>query len=217
MNLARIGQGILVLAVLGGCASPPPESERDQTIVITKHAPDVNFGKYKTFYLRPEIRTLDDNGELAPVDDNKAQPLLNQTTNNLLARGFTVTTKDKADLAVEMLYTQTISTTYWCYGWWDYYYWGYPGWGYYPYYGCDTAVWKSNMLSTIISDLTEARDNLGGGLGLGNGGAGGDGGLSHDIPGLWFAGVYGVALNGQQAIDGINQTYTQSPYLETAR
>jgi hypothetical protein len=207
---------MLLLAVLGGCAAPPPESERDQTIVLTKHAPDVDFGKFKTFYLRPEIRTLDDNGELTPVDDSKAQPLLNATSNNMTSRGFTVADKPgDADLAVEMIYTETISTTYWCYGWWDSYYWGYPFWGYYPYYGCDTAMWKSNMLSTIISDLTGARQDPEGG---GPGGAGGDGsGLSGDIPGLWFGGVYGVSITAQQAIDGINQTFAQSPYIEPAK
>jgi hypothetical protein len=211
MNLARVGQGVLVLALVGGCAAPPPESDRDQSIIITKHAPDADFAKYKTFYLRPEIRTLDDNGELAPVDPDKAQPLLDATESNLTKRGFTATTKEKADLAVEMLYTEHISTTYWCYSWWSPYYWGYPFWGYYPYYGCDATMWKSNMLSTTISDLTEARDNPDGGL---DAGAGGRGGATGNIPGIWFSGVYGIALNAPQAIDGINQAFAQSPYIQ---
>jgi hypothetical protein len=209
MNLARVGHGVLVLAVVAGCASAPPESDRDQSIVITKYAPHVDFAQFKTFYLRPEIRTFDDSGELTPVDDSKAQPILNATANNLAARGFTPADKGKADLGVEIIYTEQISSDQWCYGWWDSYYWGYPGWGYYPYYGCSTVVWKSNMLATTITDLTQAEHNPGGG-------EAGAGGLGDKVPGIWFSGVYGAGLTGQEAINGVNQAFTQSPYLKAA-
>lgn len=211
MNLARVGQGVLVLAVLAGCADAPAESDRDQSIVLTKHASDVDFGKYKTFYLRPEIRTFDDSGALVDIDDSEAQPLLNATSNNLKARGFTPADKGKADLGVELLYTEHISSDYWCYGWWDSYYWGYPGWGYYPYYGCDTVMWKSNMLATSITDLTVAQGNPDGG----EGGAGGAG-QGDRVPGIWFSGVYGVSLTAPDAVSGINQAFAQSPYIKAA-
>ena len=210
MNLARVGRGVGLLALLAGCAAPPPDSDRDQSIVLTKHAHDVDFPKYRTFFLRPEIRTLDDAGELTPVDSSKAQPLLDATERNLTARGFTATSKDEADLAVEMLYTEHISTTYWCYSWFDPY-WSYPPGAYYPAYDCNTAIWKSNMLSTTIGDLTEARA----GSGVGEAGAGGQSGESGKVAGIWFAGIYGIALDAQQAIDGVNQAFTQSPYIQT--
>jgi hypothetical protein len=210
MNPARVGQAILVLALGVSCAAPPPDSDRDQSIVITKHAPDVDFPQYRSFFLRPEIRTFSDAGELAPVDSDKAQPLLDATERNLTARGFTATTKEEADLAVEMLYTEHISSTYWCYSWFDPGYWGYPG-GYYPYYGCDTVMWKSNMLSTTISDLTAARAGSSGG----EAGAGGQSGQGDKVPGIWFSGIYGIAITTQQAIDGVNQAFSQSPYIQT--
>jgi hypothetical protein len=223
MNLARLGQGVLVLALFGGCASAPDEADRAQSIVITKYAPGVDFGKYQTFYLRPEIRALDDNGELTPVSPSKAQPLLNATANNLTARGYTPASKGDADIGVELIYTEHISSTYWCYSWWDPYYWGYPPyWGYYPWYGCDTTMWKSNMLSTTITDLTAQHPPAGGRPG-GEGGAGGEGGGSNGghnpadrVAGIWFSGVYGVSLSGQDALDGINQAFKQSPYLKAA-
>src|SRR4051812_48168014 len=117
MNPARVGQAILVLALGASCAAPPPDADRDQSIVITKHAPNVDFPQFRTFFLRPQIRTLDDSGELTPIDSDKAQPLLDATETNLTARGFIATTKEQADLAVELLYTEHISTTYWCYSW----------------------------------------------------------------------------------------------------
>jgi Domain of unknown function (DUF4136) len=210
MNLARVGRGIFLLALLAGCAAPPPDSDRDQSIVLTKHAHNVDFPQYKTFFLRPEIRTLDDSGELTPIDSAQAQPLLDATAQNLTARGFTATSKDEADLAVEMLYTEHISTTYWCYSWFDPGYWGYPG-GYYPYYDCSAAMWKSNMLSTTISDLLQARADTG----AGDAGAGGQSGQAGQVSGIWFSGIYGIAITTQQAIDGVNQAFTQSPYIQT--
>jgi hypothetical protein len=210
---------MVVLALLGACASAPAEADRSQSIVISKYAPNTDFTSYKTFYLRPEIRTVDDNGELAPISPSKAQPILNETRQNLLARGYTETSKDAADLGVELLYTEHVSTTYWCYSWWDPYYWGYPPyWGYYPYYGCDGTMWKSNMLSTTITDLTQNQRVLGpgGGEGGADGAAGSGSGGNDKVAGVWFSGVYGVSLTAQAALDGIDQAFKQSPYLKAA-
>lgn len=214
MNLTRVGQGVLAFVLFAGCASAPDEADRSQSIVITKFAPGTDFAKYKTFYLRPEIRTVDDDGELSPVSPSKAQPFLNATTQNLTARGFTPASQADADIGVELLYTEHVSSTYWCYSWWDPYYWGYPPyWGYYPYYGCDATMWKSNMLSTSITDLTQrpARPDAGG-----EGGAGGMNSTTDRVTGIWFSGVYGVYLDTPSGLDGINQAFTQSPYLKAA-
>ncbi len=224
MKRVPIGPGgafiVGLLGLVAACAAPPPESERTaQSIVITKHAPKVDFGEFKTYFLRPEIRTLDDDGSVTNVDEATATALLNATANNLENRGFEAVGKEEADLAVEMLYIEHVTTTYWCYSWWDYYYWGYPGYPYYPYYGsCDAAVWKSGLLSTIITDVTEARDNPDAGEGSGEGGAGGGSdGPGRNVPGIWFSGVYGVSLSSTEARDGINQAFEQSPYVKAGK
>jgi hypothetical protein len=214
MNPTRVGLGVLALALFAGCASAPDEADRSQSIVITKFAPGVDFAKYRTFYLRPEIRTVDDDGELTPVSPSKAQPFLDATERAIEARGFTPANKDDADLGVEMLYTEHVSTTYWCYSWWDPYYWGYPPyWGYYPYYGCDATMWQSNMLATSITDLSQgpSRPDVDG-----EAGGGGMNSTEDRVTGVWFSGVYGVSLTSKDALDGINQAFTQSPYLEAA-
>lgn len=222
MKRAPLGLGVAFLTgSLVSCAAPPAESERlDDAIVITKVAPKTDFSAFKTFYLRPEIRTLYDDGELEPVDDNKAQPVLNAVESNMLNRGFVKADKQDADVGVEVLYVEHLNSASWCYSWWSPYYWGYPTWGYYPYWGsCDTAVWKSGMLATQMTDLTAARENpdgIGGGDGgeggVGNGGSGGGG--ADIVHGIWFSGVYSVTPSQSDAVDGIHQSFKQSPYIK---
>jgi hypothetical protein len=221
MKWAPLGLGAILTGLLVNCASPPSESERlDDSIVLTKVAPKTDFSGFKTYYLRPEIRTLDDSGELAPVDNAKAQPVLSAIDSNMSSRGFTKVEIQDADLGVEVVYVEHVNTTYWCYNYWDSYYWGYPYWGYYPYWGsCDATVWKSGMLSTVITDLTGAKENPGGpeegGAGAGNGGAGGR--PPAIVAGIWFSGVYSVTPSTPDAVDGINQSFKQSPYIKAGQ
>jgi hypothetical protein len=212
MSRAIIARIAAVLWLVVGCAAPPPDSERvDESIVITKHAPGVDFGSYQTYYLRPEILSYDDEHEPEPIDEETAEGLIEQTRKNLEARGYVEADMAEAELGVQVMYTDKITTTYWCYYWWDPYYWGYPGWGYYPYYGCDYSAWKSSMLGTVIVDLKQA---LEGNPDLGQGGEGGQSSPPSDLlPGIWFSGVYGASLSSKEARDGIDQAFKQSPYL----
>jgi hypothetical protein len=205
----------LVSAVLGllvaGCGSPPPSEELlNQSVVLTKYEPNVNFGSFHSFFLRPEIRTLGEDGTIDTVDPDKAQPLLDATERNLLARGYQPASKDVAELAVELDYLAVVSSATWCYTWWDSGYWGTPGWGYYPYYGCGTDVWRSDMLATHIVNLSDARSNS-------DGSDGGADGTAANLSALWFSGVYGVGLDSRDAQQGIDQAFAQSPYLASPK
>ena len=220
MKRAPLGLGVAFLTgLLVSCASPPAESERlDDSIVITKVAPKTDFSEFKTFHLRPEINTINDDGELVPVDQNKAQAVLNAVETNMKNRGFTAVAPEDADLGLEVVYVEHVNSAYWCYSYWYPYYWGYPGWGYYPYWGaCDATVWKSGMIATQMTDLAAARDGIGGGAGgeagAGNGGAGNDG-PPNIVHGIWFSGVYSVSPSQSGAVDGINQSFKQSPYIK---
>lgn len=223
MKRAPVGVGVAFLTgLLVSCASPPAESERlDDSIVVTKVAPNTEFSQFTTFYLRPEIRTVSDDGELDQVSDNQAAPVLKAIESEMLSRGFEKADKADADLGLEAVYVEQVNSAYWCYSYWNPYYWGYPGWGYYPYWGaCDATVWKSGMLATQMTDLTAAKNNpggigsdLGGEGGAGSGGAGGDGPASI-VPGIWFSGVYSVTPSQSDAVDGIHQSFKQSPYIK---
>jgi len=200
---------VLVLLV-SGCGSPPPSEELlNQPVVLTKFAPGTEFASFHSFYLRPEIRTLGEGGTVDTVDPDKAEPLLEATRRNLVARGYQPIAKEDAELAVELDYLAIVSSATWCYSWWDSGYWGYPSWGYYPYYGCGTDVWRSDLLATHIVDLSQAHANP-------DGGDGGAGSKSSTLSAIWFSGVYGVGLDSRDAQEAIDQAFAQSPYLISA-
>lgn len=216
-----------VAGLLASCSGPPASSELlGESIVLTKRAPEADFGAYHTFFIRPEIRILDDDDEDDEVADERyANPLLAATIDGLTDRGYVeVDTQAEAELAVELVYVRSVTTSVSCYSWWDPYYWGYPAWGYYPYYGsCSASTWRAGTLATMMVDLTPA-------LGEpppaeGSGGAGAGGAPSGEVidkllSTIWFSGVYGVEYDTtadtvSRARDGIVQAFAQSPYLET--
>jgi len=209
---------------ISGCSAPPPSETRlSESIVLTKHAPNADFGAYRSFFIRPEIRVLSDAETADPIEERYATPLLLQTTQNLIARGYEqVEVQADAELAVEMVYVRSVNSAVACYSWWDSSYWGYPGWGYYPYYGgCTTTAWRAGTLATMIVDLTPARNEAGGEGGADGDGAAGAGPGEKLLSTIWFSGVYGVEpefkdATVERARQGIDQAFVQSPYLATS-
>jgi hypothetical protein len=195
---------------LTACYAPPAADERfDDSVVVTSRDDEVDFATFQTFFVRPEIRILDESVdaraagvEALPVAT--AEQLLDATRQNLVARGYReAAVKTEADLAVEMVYLRTIYTDYYCYSWSDWYYWGYPGYSYYYPYSCDTAAWRSGMVVTNVVDLMSAgpaREAVA---------------TDSVLRGVWFSGIYGVEVDAsvQSALEGIDQSFTQSPYF----
>jgi uncharacterized protein DUF4136 len=203
---------------LTACYAPPAADERfNDTVVVTSRDEGVDFATFQTFFVRPEIRVLDESvasdarvagaatlpAEMLPAATSER--LLEATRQNLVARGYTeAAVKAEADLAVEMVYLRTIYTDYYCYSWSDWYYWGYPGYSYYYPYSCDTAAWRSGMVVTNAVNLVAAgpareAEPMGDSV----------------LRGVWFSGIYGAEVDTsvQSALDGINQAFTQSPYF----
>ena len=207
-------------AAASGCYDPPISTERlEESIVITTHDEAADFGKFRTFFLRPEIRVLDETelesttGEENPEAEaetevlpaNQAEPLLAATRQNLLDRGYReASTLANADLGVEVVYARTIQSDYYCYYWGDWAYWGYPGASYYYPYGCSGSAWQSGMLVTHSVDLAAAARDPSDEL----------------LRGVWYSGIYGVEAESSafvvdRAAAGISQAFVQSPYFET--
>jgi hypothetical protein len=205
---------VLCAASVVGCYAPPASEERfDDSVIVTSRNDGTDFGTYQTFFIRPDIRVLDENLLDDPsesLDPGTAAPLVDETRENLLARGYTEAASiADADLAVELVYARNLTSDYYCYYWSDWAYWGYPGYYYYYPYSCDTVAWRSGMLATNVTDLAAA-------------------GPAPTVPpttnevlrGLWFSGVYGVedvstAFVVDRALDGIDQAFVQSPYFST--
>jgi hypothetical protein len=220
---------VLSVTTLAACYSPPAPDERfEDTIVVTSSDEAADFATFQTFFVRPEIRVLDDSDEsedgaesadpiaaLETIPDMAVETMapamatsvIDTVTQNLIARGYRqAATKTEADLAVEIVYLRTISSDYYCYYWSDWYYWGYPGYSYYYPYSCDTAEWRSGMMVTNVVDLKSAGPARPAAE-MGN----------SVLRGVWFSGIYGVQAESsssmQRAVDGIDQSFEQSPYL----
>jgi hypothetical protein len=212
---------------LSGCYSPPASDEAfEESVVLTKHDEQADFASFKTFFLRPEIRILaeDGAGMAETVSPAVAAPLLQATEQNLIDRGYEeASTAEGADLAVELMYLRSIYSQTYCYNWyywWDYAYWGYSYY-YPPYVSCDTAAWRSGMMVTNVTDLK----------------ADGPPVINPEPPtinpppttlpptetpvfrrGVWLSGIYGVEIEStqyvtQRTVVGIDQSFVQSPYF----
>ena len=226
MSHASKGAGAaIVSALVAACASPPPSDELlSEPVTITQKAPNTDFSVYRTFFIRPTIANVTDSSTTATVDASIANPILDAIKKNMTDRGYKeAANKSDADLEMQSLYLNTISSTAYCYSWYDPYYWGYPAYSYYPYYGgCSSTVWRSGMLVTVIVDATKAVAHptglavtLVGDAGQPRQDAAKPPG-STQLPGVWASAVYAIALDSGTAIQGINESFTQSPYL-TAR
>jgi uncharacterized protein DUF4136 len=198
------------LGLIAGCSPASPSDESlASTIVTTLRAPQADFGSYRSYHLRPEVRELTVDGTgTRTLDASVAQPLLDETRNQMTARGYEAIPEALgADLAVEMVYVSSEWTATYCYSWWDPYYWGYSSYYYYPYYDCSGATWQTNTLATMITDLRSPRDR----------GTTPPDAQSQILSGIWFSGISGIAFSAsdsmQKGLDGIRQAFTQSPYL----
>jgi Domain of unknown function (DUF4136) len=203
-----------------GCYDPPTSTERlEQSIVITTRDESADFTAYRTFFVRPEIRVLDEDdttgkqGTVVTGSDGDvlssdlADPLIEATRQNLIDRGYEEARSAGAtQLAVELVYVRAVYSDYYCYYWGDWGYWGYPGYSYYYPYGCTGSSWQSGMLVTQVTDLTSAAppppEDATGGV----------------LRGIWYSGIYGVEAESadfvaDRAATGIDQAFIQSPYF----
>jgi hypothetical protein len=206
---------LLVWALAPACYWSPTEQERlEDAVVVSARDPAADLGVFRTFFLRPEIRILEETDDI-PVSPQTelvpapiAEPMLNATRSNLQSRGFVeASTSDGADLAAELVYVRGVQSDFYCTYWGDWAYWGYPGWSYYFPYPCGTAAWHSGMLTTHIVNLAAAEAERVE-----------DPDTTGVIRGVWFSGVYGAEVESisfvtARAIEGIDEAFAQSPYL----
>jgi uncharacterized protein DUF4136 len=203
-----------VTLLLPACYNPPDEAERlEDTVVVTARDDAADFTAYQSFFVRPEIRVLDESvvegDEPTLLPAASAEPLLTATEQNLVAHGYVqAATKDEADLAVELVYLRTVQSDYYCYYWSDWAYWGYPAYAGYGYpYSCSESEWQSGMLVTQVVDVMSVEPVLDA-----------DATERPVLPGVWFSGIYGLEVESaqfvaQRALESIDQAFLQSSYF----
>jgi len=188
---------LLFLALAVGLYSCYPGDEitaADTDIVATYFDKDADFSTKLTFVIPDEIIRLDENGD--PINDPGVndQLALNRIKSNLVQAGFTEkinpdTLNNRPDVLVIAFANQSTWVSGGCYSSWYSWYYPYYGWCYPVYYTYDIGT----MLIVMI-DPSESRNAL------------------------WVAALNGILEDTNAGIadrltDGIDQAFTQSPYL----
>ena len=214
--------------ILHGCYPDNSISVSETDIVLTGYYDSVNFTTLSTYYMPDTVFPIrDDTTDKSPVENETL--ILSQIEQNMQAYGYTrvyytdTTTEPDLMMAVSAITVTTVSVGWWYpyypgwgwgwgWGWYkkapkgtDYWYGGYPGyyppgwgWGGVPYY-------SSYTTGTLLMEMTNPNDHRV---------------IDNDtvIPLYWAGGINGVLSSGSNSsriTGGIDQAYTQSPYLKT--
>ena len=165
----------------------------DYDVVATRYDTTVDFSTYTTFYMPDTIWQLGDTSK--PMDDKYDDELLKGVAGNFEALGYErvpITSPTAPDFAVVM--AKSNSTTYYT-NWYPY--WG----GYYPWYPVGS-VGSYSQGSVFVSFIDPAKvDTAQKAFGV-----------------VWFGAMNGLLGDTPGGIEsrlssGINQMFTQSPYL----
>jgi hypothetical protein len=202
----------LVAAVAMGCYPGGAEYVSDTDIVVTDYNESFNFANKRTYFLPDTVQftTNDDDLDLRPADE---EALLEEIHNQMESRGYVYTAGDATSapdffMAVEV---SAISRSggAWVPGPW--YPWYPPGWGwgsgwgwYYPPGYYVPYEYATGTVIVFLSDpnnpVTEAGET--------------------NIPLVWTAvlnGLLGTSAGTTQSriVNGVQQAFDQSPYLES--
>lgn len=195
---------IFLGAILASCYPKGPEYVSDLDLVVTNYDDEFNFGDLNTFFIFDTIVRVGDNySQSLPYsyDDE----VLDRIRQNMLSRGWVeVNTNSQADLVMHTTAWNVTNVTYF-YDWYYYWGWGYPGyggWGW--YYPPGYTYVTSYTFGTVLMEMAyPAGSNF----------------ENETIPVVWTGLVNGLLEGSNAEIEyriqnGIDQCFTQSPYLQ---
>lgn len=175
--------------------------------VMTNKDPNANFSNYKTYYLSDSINLISSTSRDSFWFDNKASQLVSTVKTNMNNRGYSFVQKGaKPDLglvltAIKDINIGAIYPGWWYGGYWGGCYWGYCG--YPPYYGGYYPVYYEITTGTVVIDMLDVKNATD----------------HQNLPVIWtsvMSGGLGYSYDDLQlAINAINQSFTQSPYITT--
>jgi hypothetical protein len=190
-----------------------PSNVQDLDVVLTIHDEDVDFGGFATYAMPDSVVHIvgDEGSGTIELPRDYDDLILELAADNMASAGYLREMNPEntgADLILLVGAVGTEKTHYWygggcywsCWGWW-------PGWGYYPPYGPgygwgyppyvgSTTFEKGTIILTLIDPEGDAGEDR--------------------VPVVWSGALTGV-LSGSggngRITYGINQMFTQSPYL----
>lgn len=191
------------LGLLSGCYPGGAEYDSDLDVVLSGYDDKFDFQSKGTYSIPDKIvKVTGEEGEPEYINDIYATPMLQQIEKNMTAYGWTKV-ESTASPDIQILPAAWSTTTVYSYGYWgDYYcYWDpyYCGGGwYYPYYPYYTSYSTGTLVILAVDPNSINVDD------------------SRTV--VWTGAVNGL-LSGTYNVDriynGIDQTFTQSPYLNT--
>lgn len=229
----RVTAALLLAATLGaGLAACYPgdiTSVAHTDVVATLYGEEYDYGSASTFAIPDTVVEICDVAapsdapvicdEQSRIDYDHASDaaIVARIRQNMVALGYEeiplagISEANQPDVVLIAMVAVNRWTAYSYYPWWGYWGW-WPGWGFYPpvygpgwggYYPGYVTVTSWNQ-GTVIVDMV---DPFGGDSAAGR------------IPSIWTGTINGVlssstASNLQRALDGIDQAFEQSAYLE---
>jgi len=200
----------LCLVTFFACRKTPDTSQLSVNFVVqTAREPDANFASYKTYYISDTIALKTTNPNDTLWTDADAKQLSDAVKANMNARGYTLVSHgSRPDLGLGLTVVKDLNlgVVYpgWWWGYWGgcywYYYCGYPP--YYPWYGGGGFVY-SIPTGTIILDMIDLKN------------ADANGKLTVVWGSVMSGGLGYTSDDLQLGVDAIDQSFEQSPYLQT--
>ena len=205
---------LLAVFAFASCEKDPDMGKLDANyLVYTNYDKQADFKSFNSFYLADKILVITDSETPEYLEGEGADQILAAYANNMKAKGYTQIVgeenKGDADLGIQVSY---IASTYyftgytqpeWWWGYpsyWDTGYWG-PNWGggwYYPY-----AVTYSYSTNSFITEMVDLQAEQG---------------TDKKLPVVWSSYLTGFdtgsqSINRTLAVEAVNQSFAQSPYL----
>jgi hypothetical protein len=179
----------------------PSEVVNGIATVTVEATPSPNFSQYGTFTVTNTIQVQDNRTGTPSNYTRDASQIIPKIQTNMQNRGYTYVAFSpgvRADLVIGLyayLGTQAYGGYYCNYPYWGYPYACYPTWGYVGSYSFGTLVMQMADIANAPPPTTGAEVGL-----------------------VWGASIYGVLAtenyNLNAVLNGIDQAFTQSPYIK---
>jgi Domain of unknown function (DUF4136) len=197
------------ISSISACKKNPDTSKLSAAFVVsTSRAKDANFSSYSTFFISDTISYVSNtNSNDTIITGAAAATIIGEIKSQMTARGYTfVSRSQNPDLGMRALALKSVNAgVVYPPGWW----WGYPGypggcyWGCYPpYYPLPPTVY-SYTVGDFITETFDVKNED----------------ANNNLQAIWYIQLSGVlsstdATNVNRTVEGIQQAFVQSPYIQ---